>query len=215
MEGSGAGVSEKVGEFDPLPHVADELKTIVHNETAKNEKGLFSGKRLLNREFTRQNLTDALKRKSQLVHFATHFVLNPGKDIDSFLLLGDGNRLSLAEMRTDKLFDLEGVDLLTLSACETAVNTTTTSGAEIESFGVIAQKRGAKTVISTLWSISDSNTAQLMTEFYRTYQAGNGKTSKAEALRQAQIKLLKKGKTNPNIAHPFYWASFIVVGEWR
>jgi CHAT domain-containing protein/tetratricopeptide (TPR) repeat protein len=212
-KGLGVGVSDEIKGFEPLPHVSAELKNIIRDETVKNEKGLFGGKRLLNRDFTKQNLQNSLKQKFQFVHFATHFVFNPGKDVDSYLLLGDGNRLTLAEMRSDESFDLNGVELLTLSACETGLDAQNADGAEIESLGVIAQKRGAKSVITTLWSISDNATPQVMSEFYRNYK--NGKVSKAEAMRQAQLSLLKKGKTNQNYSHPAYWASFVVVGEWR
>lgn len=214
----GAGVSIGIKGFEPLIYVPSELKNIVRDETSKNfktEKGLFIGKRLLNEDFTRQNLGSYLSRKFQIVHLATHFNFNPGKDIDSFLLLGDGSRLSLAEMRSDKTFDLIGVDLLTLSACETGLNSTDANGSEIESFGVIAQRRGAKAVIVSLWSISDKATSQLMIEFYRIYKYGNGRVSKAEALRRAQITILKNNKINRNYSHPAYWASFVVVGEWR
>jgi CHAT domain-containing protein/Tfp pilus assembly protein PilF len=214
----GAGVSTGNGELKPLPNVPLALKTIVRDETTKDqteETGIFAGKRLLDKDFSRLNLTNALKQKFQLVHFATHFVFNPGKDVDSFLLLGGGDKLNLAELRTNKLFDLTGVDLLTLSACETARTELDANGVEIESFGVIAQRRGAKTVLATLWSISDNAAPKLMEEFYRQYQAGNGTVSKAEALRQAQIALLKKSKTDQNFAHPAYWSAYIVLGEWR
>ncbi len=214
----GAGVSTGNGELKPLPNVPSALKTIVRDESAKDQKaetGIFAGKRLLDKDFTRLNLTNALNQKFQLVHFATHFVFNRGKDVDSFLLLGGGDKLNLAELRTNKLFDFTGVDLLTLSACETARAGLDADGVEIESFGVITQKRGAKTVLATLWSIADNATPELMEEFYRQYQAGNGLISKAEALRQAQITLLKKRKTNKNFTHPAYWSPFIVLGEWR
>jgi CHAT domain-containing protein/uncharacterized protein HemY len=207
----GAGVSDKIKGFDPLPQVLPELKKIVRDENSK-ETSLFVGRRLLNRDFTRQNLINALQQKFQLIHFATHFVFEPGSEIDSFLLLGDGGRLTLADFRNDQAFDLSGVDLLTFSACETGPAENDKSGAEIESLGVIAQKRGAKTVLATFWAITDNSTPQLMGEFYRIYKKGN--VSKAEALRQAQIYLLKD-KSNQSYRHPAYWASFIVLGEWR
>lgn len=212
----GAGVSAAIENLPPLPQVPVELKSIVKDENAANprtEKGIFVGKRLLDREFSRANFGDALRQKNQLVHLATHFVFRPGKDADSFLLLGDGDRLNLADWQTSDLFDLSGVELLTLSACETALGAADASGAEIESFGVIAQRRGAKTVLASLWSIADSSTAQLMTEFYRQYQKGKETISKAEALRRAQLTLLKKRRTSRNYQHPAYWGAFIVVGD--
>lgn len=105
------------------------------------------------------------------------------------------------------------VEMLTLSACETALGAADASGAEIESFGVIAQRRGAKTVLASLWSIADNAVPQLMTEFYRQFQNGKGAISKAEALRRAQMTLLKKKKLNRNYQHPAYWGAFIMVGN--
>lgn len=212
----GAGVSVGFENFPPLPQVPDELNAIVGDKNAKNPKrikGLFTGKQLLNQAFTRQNFAAALKEKYGIVHLATHFKFSPGKDTDSFLLLGDGDKLNLAELRTSEMFDFTGVELLTLSACETALGTADANGAEIESFGVIAQRRGAKTVLATLWSIADEKTPLLMTEFYKRYKAGNGKISKAEALRQAQLTLLKKSKNTANFSHPAYWSAFIIFGN--
>jgi CHAT domain-containing protein/uncharacterized protein HemY len=214
----GGGFSGAFEKLPALKYVPMELAEIVFDETAKNpktEKGLFSGMVLLDQNFSRANLESSLKQKFQLIHFATHFVLNPGKELDSYLLLGNGEKLNLGDIRADKIFDFSGVDLLTLSACETDGDRLDADGVEIESFGVIAQKRGAKTVIASLWTIFDKSTPQLMGEFYRRYQTGKGAVSKAEALRQAQIALLKAGKAAPNTAHPAYWAPFIVLGEWR
>ncbi len=211
----GAGVSTPIG-AEALPQVELELQAIVRDETAgnpKTEKGIFIGKRLLNREFSREKFNDALKRKPQIVHLATHFKLSAVHDVDSFLVLGDGDKLNLAELRTEQLFDLAGVHLLTLSACETASDAADANGAEIESLAVIAQRRGAKTVLASLWSIRDDGTQLLMTQFYRLYKNGKGNISKAEALRQAQIMLLKNRNPGHNYSHPAYWGAFIVLGN--
>jgi CHAT domain-containing protein/uncharacterized protein HemY len=212
----GAGVSKPIGDFAPLPQVEIELKTIVRDETAKkrrDETGFFIGRRLLNQDFSRSNFADSLKQKFQLVHLATHFVFGSGKDIDSFLLLGNDDRLTLAQLRTDKQFDFDGVDLLTLSACETGLSTLDANGVEVESFAVIAQRRGAKTVMASLWRIPHVSTKPLMKEFYRQYKNGKGGISKAEALRQAQITLLKNSKPNQAYTHPAYWGAFIIIGN--
>jgi len=128
-----------------------------------------------------------------------------------------------------------GVDLLTLSACNTAVGSDA-SGAEIESLGTIAQRQGAKSVIAGLWSVADESTSLLMQQFYRTRVTAGVTT--AEALRRAQVNLINgtmsaaessssstsnRGVTvggRPFIApagapwsHPFYWAPFIVLGN--
>jgi len=111
------------------------------------------------------------------------------------------------------------VDLLTLSACETALNAPDANGAEIESFSVIAQMRGAKIILATLWSISDEAAPSLMTEIYRQLQTGNGAISKAEALRRAQIALLKKSENGKNRRirliehHLSFWANGVKFAD--
>lgn len=209
----GAGVSTRIDDFDPTPRIKTLLSSVVRLEGPagrSTETGLFPGERLLNKDFSRPNFVTALRQKPQLVFVGTHFSLANGKDTDSFLLLGDRTRLSLAEMRTDRSFDLTGVDLLTLAACNTAI-APEASGVELESLGVIAQRRGAKTVLASLWSIPEGGTAELMQNFYRQYKDGKGGVSKPEALRQAQLSLLR-GRGG-NFAHPAHWGGFIVLGN--
>ena len=132
---------------------------------------------------------------------------------------------------------------MTLSACNTGVGTTGADGKEVEGFGAVAQERGAKAVLATLWPVADESTRELMARFYRIY----GTTlniSKAEALRQAQISLLRGeqgGGAGPSdrrstetvveagkpdlpaytpdphapFSHPYFWAPFILIGNWR
>jgi CHAT domain-containing protein len=82
-----------------------------------------------------------------------------------------------------------GVDLLTLSACNTAAGGAERDGKEVEGFGVLAQRQGAKAVVATLWPVEDASTKELMQTFYRLRDTQPG-ISKAEALRQAQLRLL-------------------------
>jgi CHAT domain-containing protein len=134
----------------------------------------------------------------------------------------------------------EGVDLLSLSACDTAVAGGEQGGGELEGFGMLAQRQGAKSVLATLWSVEDQSTRQIMAEFYRLRQAAPEKP-KAEALRQAQLALLQ-GKRSAAMmqarrsaapfagearerppsdvrkglyAHPYFWAPFVLIGNWR
>jgi len=149
------------------------------------------------------------------VHIASHFELQPANEDSSFLLLGDGAHLSLTELSLiPNLF--ANVDLLTLSACNTAVGLTNASGAEWESLGMIAQRKGAKAIIATLWPVADDSTTLLMQQFYRVHEMERG-ISKAEALRRAQLALLE-GTGDPNrtrFAHPYFWAPFILIGNWK
>ena len=92
---------------------------------------------------------------------------------------------------------------------------------EVESFAVLAQSQGAQAVLATLWSVADTSTATFMHEFYQQRKAG---LSKGEALRQAQLALLRgtgvpgtvvdKAPQAP-YAHPFYWALFVLIGNGR
>jgi CHAT domain-containing protein len=216
----GVGVSKGIGNNPPLPRVLCELRSVVADKTMKScgRAGLFPGRILLDKRFTRVNFAAALKQKPQLVHVATHFQLGSENDVNSYLFFGDGDRLRLVELRHNKgnQFDLSDVDLLTLSACDTgAKETNDANGVEIENLGVIAQRRGAKAVMASLWYIPDNRTPVLMEEFYRRYKDGKGVTAKAEALRQAQIKMLKQSEDilNFKYLHPAYWGAFIVLGN--
>jgi CHAT domain-containing protein len=106
------------------------------------------------------------------------------------------------------------VDLLTLSACNTAVGTSEATGGEWESLGMIAQRKGAKAIIATLWPVADESTRLLMQQFYRLHETEHG-ISKAEALQRAQLALLEGQGDRSSFAHPYFWAPFILIGNWR
>jgi len=148
------------------------------------------------------------------------------------LLLGDGTELSLADIEAEtRLFN--GVDLLAISACSTAFTNRSEDGREIDSFGTIAQRLGAKGVIASLWSVNDLATARLMETMYRLREQ-HPELGKSEALRQAQEQMVT-GELRPpgdtartgrgtvvahetkarDWSHPFYWAPFILIGNGR
>ena len=126
------------------------------------------------------------------------------------------------------------LDLLTLSACETAVGGgKDANGREVEGFGAMAQNQGAKGVIATLWPVADESTGQFIQLFYGFRQKNPGMT-KAEAMQKAQAAFID-GKVGPALAevsrgairagagntaavsstdHPYYWAPFILMGNW-
>ncbi len=232
--GLGFGVTKPHEDFTALPGVNGELEGIIRQSAG--ERGVMGGRRLIDEHFTRQSLREALRRQPAVVHIASHFRFQPGDERQSFLLLGDGSRLTLAELKTfPDLF--RGVDLLTLSACNTGVGDATADGKEVESFSVLAQLHGAKAVLATLWPVGDESTSDLMREFYRLHESQPGML-KAEALRQAQLALLRGtvplngavtatrggeirslprfGKTGEApFAHPYYWAPFFLTGNWQ
>ena len=125
--------------------------------------------------------------KHPIIHIASHFKFNAEKEETSFLLLGDGSYLSLEEMQNSPGI-FESVELLTLSACDTA--SVGANGKEVEGLAFVAQDLGAKDVVASLWPVADERTEVLMREFYQL-KGANPQWLKAEALRQAQIALLK------------------------
>ncbi len=153
-----------------------------------------------------------------IVHLATHAAFVVGKPEDSFILFGNGDRINFRDVAT---WSLPHVDLVVLSACETGLGGKLGNGEEILGFGYQMQQTGARAAIASLWAVDDGGTQALMSAFYATLPSG--KLTKAEALRQAQISLItgdwKARNDNTPIAaigdlsHPYYWASFILIGN--
>jgi CHAT domain-containing protein len=226
---AGFGVTRAHRGFSALPAVRAEIESIFG--------GPLSGPAHLDEGFDASALRAALRARPTLVHIASHFRFAPGDETDSFLLLGDGEPLSLAEIRKGRGFRFGGVDLLTLSACETARGGGA-DGGEVESFGALAQMNGASAVMATLWPIADDSTARLMADFYARLLDGGA--TKAQALRGAQLAMLRSGtvggplargaeeddapapgaRTAPDsapragTAHPYFWAPFVLMGNW-
>jgi CHAT domain-containing protein/tetratricopeptide (TPR) repeat protein len=169
-----------------LAGVIEELRSIFGPSAGSSAP--LSGRVLTDRQFTKNAFYETMKQRHSLVHIASHFSFRPGDDSRSFLLMGDGTVLTLNEMkRKDKLFD--GVELLTLSACNTAATQADANGKEIDGFAELAQRLGVASVMATLWQVSDYSTPWLMKEFYTMRQRKRG-TTKAEALKNAQLALL-------------------------
>lgn len=248
--------------FPALPGVLTELDDIFGSASAK---GILSGSVFTDDKFTKPTFFGALAARRPVVHISGHFSFRPGDSSHSFLILGDGKTLTLDELKQQPHLFQE-VELLTLSACNTAANLSDANGREIDGFAELVQRMGANAVMATLWEVSDNSTPVLMREFYRNREQ-NEEPTKAEALRQAQLALLgggikakplfnvRKGgasgknklvvlpddakelqastepaqaiyvaqrdapvfirlKTRP-FAHPYYWAPFILTGNWR
>ncbi len=172
--------------FDALPGVTAELAEIFKQTNSKT--GILTGEVLPDKKFTKANFIESMKQKRPVVHIASHFSFRPGDEARSFLLLGDGTAFTLSDMKAEtNLF--QGVDLLTLSACNTAATQQDANGREIDGFAELAQRLGAGAVMATLWSVSDASTPWLMRDFYANRQSKIGMT-KTEALRKAQLGLL-------------------------
>jgi CHAT domain-containing protein/Tfp pilus assembly protein PilF len=146
----------------------------------------------------------------RFIHLATHGLIDE-KDPDSSSLVLSGSPGSGEDglLRTSEIFNLEiNPYLVVLSACRTGL------GKLVRGEGMIGLTRafmfaGSPSVAVSLWSVSDSSTATLMTEYYKNMIKKD--LNKTEALRQAQLTLLKDEK----YAHPFYWAPFILFGDWQ
>lgn len=185
---------------------------------------------LLDQNFSLAALKPQLNEHS-IVHLATHAAFVPGQPEDSFILLGNGDRPTLRDIGN---WSLQNVDLVVLSACETGIGGQLGSGEEILGLGYQFQNRGARAVIASLWQVSDGGTQALMDAFYATLQKGN--SSKAEALQQAQVALIRgadqvlgyerglvglrprvRDSASPEVthplSHPYYWAPFILIGN--
>jgi CHAT domain-containing protein/Tfp pilus assembly protein PilF len=183
--------------------------------------------KLLNDDFHPE--TALLMNRYSIVHLATHAAFVPGDPQDSFILFGNGDTVSLVEVREWRLPDVE---LVVLSACETGLGDELGDGREILGLGYQMQKAGASAAMASLWSVSDGGTQALMDAFYLALQNGY---SKAEALRLAQQALIandlsivggergtiviKDAATGEPLAlqgrlsHPYYWAPFILIGN--
>jgi CHAT domain-containing protein len=238
------GLSSQYDEhFIPLKNVLIELNSIVHDPNNAVTHGPVPGTEWLNNDFTAAHLKDQLKSgRYQLVHLASHFDAQAGGDATkSFLLMagdetggGTGFHLTLEALRRDPGFRMNRVELLTFSACKTAVAAKATDGHEVDGLAGVGHKLGARAVMASLWEVDDASTAKLMSDFYQRWAGGDAPIEKVEALRQAQLDLLL-GKDRPQssganrgfggavaasqspegYAHPYYWAPFVLMGNWR
>lgn len=220
--GLGVGVSSFSDGSDPLPAVTEELNGIFRNEDdPKANGGTFPGKIMLNEESTKDAMLAALRsRQYKLVHIATHFKLIPGDWENSYLVLGKKDKITGADMK-DMTNTFGGVDLLTLSACNTGVgDANKTNGEEVDGFGQAAQEQGAAAVIATLWAVADASTGLLMQKFYQFRMRNGQPANKAESLQEAQLTFLRKQVTasdpgEKDYSHPYFWAPFILIGNWQ
>ncbi|MEB3343465.1 CHAT domain-containing protein [Okeania sp.] len=211
-------------EFKELPSLP-----AVPVEIDKITKFLGKGKALMNQEFTVKNLQQQRQKQPyEIVHLATHAEFKPGKPDKSYIQFWDDEKIGLDEIEKLKL-NQPPVELLVLSACRTALGD---KEAEL-GFAGLTVKSGVRSALASLWYVSDIGTLGLMTEFYEHLQ----KTPlKAEALRQAQVAMLKgkvgvnKGKLNgtrgelklppefaefgdESFSHPYYWSGFTLIGN--
>ncbi len=186
-------------EHSALPGVERELAAV----TAEPEAVL------LNADFTEASLRTGLALKPAVVHIASHFELSPAGEDKSYLLLGDGARLSLAQLRQ---LPWDGVQLAVLSACDSAVTVEAGSGRELVGFATALLGAGVNNVIASLWRVSDGATADWMQTFYEERARQPRRSASPATLVQTQRRWLRSHAGSP-LAHPHYWAAFSWIGS--
>ena len=220
------GLSKSYGGEPALPAVMQELDAIVRDPAVPASHGPMEGRLLPNDQFTLTALESELGagKTFPVVHIASHYGIDGSDNGEPFLLLGgetrgvdSGYKLTLSKLETSSI-SFHNTQLLTLSACSTAKDYRTRNGVEMDSLGMVAQQKEAAAVLATLWSVNDASTSLLMSDFYRRW-ATIPNIEKIEALRQAQIAMLH-GKLQPagetyDLSHPYYWAPFVLIGNFR
>ena len=220
----GLGTTKAYPGFSALPNVEAELSAIVKDNTGL---GIYPGKIQLDQAFTAKSLSQNLD-SYRVLHIATHGSFNPKSITDSFLLLGNGDRLPITSIASLK--NLTNTHLVVLSACETGLSGAGQDGTEISGIGGYFLRRGAKSVLASLWSVNDASTALLIQQFYKNLS--QTKLTKAQALQKVQqdfisgqfttkeattlrgVRVRIEGQPPPDsFAHPYFWAPFTLTGN--
>jgi len=201
----------------PLPASRDEVLAIA--SLFGDEAEVFLG------AAASEEQVKEVGRGAGVLHFAVHAFVDTDLPLDSGVVLaapsdaaasGENGLLQAWEIFEQVRLD---ADLVTLSACETAL------GREWGGEGIVGVTRafqyaGARSVLASLWQVGDVSTGVLMRLFYQHLHAGDAKD---EALRQAQVELLRSasaaasdGRTGGlDLSHPFHWSAFQLYGDWR
>jgi CHAT domain-containing protein len=239
------GLTRSYGGLPALPGVMPELDAVVHDPAVPDSHGPMEGKLLPDEHFTLAALKTELGQGKSfpVVHIASHFVMETGSGAEPYLMMGGdetgqdkGYEWNLSDMVNSSVA-FHGTRLLTLSACSTAKEYKSRNGLEMDSLGMVAQQKDAEAVMATLWDVNDASTSRLMSDFY-TRWVKHPADGKAEALREAQLAFIhadaskgagsetsergfKKATTpaadfkDTGYAHPFYWAPFVLIGNYR
>lgn len=202
------GLSKTQDDFEPHRGFSD--LQFVEQELQEIEGSTRRSRRFLNNDFTADALAEQVQRLTfPVVHLATHGQFSSDPE-ETFILTWDG------KVTVDQIADVfrrreesrpDPVELLVLSACETAV------GDPRAALGMagIAVQSGARSTIASLWQVDDEATSQLMTQLYQ--RLNDDTLTRAEALRQAQLSLLQD-EDNRKYEDPVFWAPFVLVGNW-
>ncbi len=195
------GETNRGGDYAELPSVTEEVALV---------GGRTWSRVLLDDAFTLERIQGEFDRRNfDILHLAAHATLGE-RGRDSFIV-AHGETISMdqlgAVVSTLRRRNAP-LELLTLSACETAGET------ERSAFGLagLAIKAGAKSAVASLWSVDDAATARLMDRFYGALLSReDSRVPKARALQLAQQSLI----ADPVYGHPAYWSAFVLVNNWR
>ncbi len=193
------GVADAVQKYPPLPGVPSELQFI---------QDLTHGDKMLNAQYSAESFRNKLRAKEYtVIHMATHGEFSSDPE-HTYLLTYE------SKLKINKLQDIIGlgkfrekpIELLTLSACRTAV------GDDRAALGLagVAVKAGARSALASLWFVDDEATASMMRDFYRQIMDSKQELTKAQALRKVQMTLIAQDR----YWHPSYWAPFLLIGNW-
>lgn len=194
-----AGLSEARGSFSALPFVPQELQQI--------QSQVANGVQLLNQQFTSKGFQETVNSAPfSVVHLATHGQFSSQAE-ETFILTWN-DRINVNQLnsllRSRDPSQTSSIELLVLSACETL------TGDKRASLGLagVAVRAGARSTLATLWQVNDQTTTLLMSQFYGALN--KEMVTKAEALRQAQLTFLN----DPQYSRPYFWAAYVLVGNW-
>jgi CHAT domain-containing protein/tetratricopeptide (TPR) repeat protein len=214
------GVTKPHGRFRELPYVEAELEAIVRSP--RSPDGVLDGVILQDEAFTLAVFQEIVKNGARYVHIATHFEFVAGNEPESVLLMGDGTELTLGQLLTEVSFI--GVELASLSACNTAVGGVATGeGRETTCLGTVIQRIGASSVLASLWPVEDKSTAVFMAQFYRENETAG--LAKVLALQNAQLWMMSAAAPRSRrtsiplrdrlrtFANPTVWAPFVLMGN--
>lgn len=194
--GMRAARAARLAEALALPGVEKELNDL---------SGILNAQILLNDQFQLSSFEKQMKNQYRIVHIASHGLFT-GKPEESFIVAHDHllNMNKLEALFKSEAFSQSPVEILTLSACQTA------EGDDRSPLGLsgVAIKSGARSALGSLWPVADEAAQQLLPEFYRGLN--NPDHTKAQALQQAQIQLMHQ----PGYEHPSLWSPFILIGNW-
>ncbi|MEO1791884.1 MAG: CHAT domain-containing protein, partial [Cyanobacteria bacterium J06629_19] len=192
------GLTQARHGFGELQNVKNELLSV---------ESLVNSSLLVDEDFTSASLSQQLSRSNRpIIHLATHGQFSSSAD-DTFILAWDRpilvNELS-SILRTGDLNRPDPIELLILSACETA------SGDKRAALGLagVALQSGTRSTLASLWNLNDESGAVFVTQFYKAFAQPN--ITKAKALQQAQLSLLQ----DRNYRHPTYWSAYVLLGNW-